>query len=145
MEVVIVLQPGVKMKKAAGVAVLLLALSAGHAAAQRAPADPRAGTVRTEVEEIVERSGVIPALEALAEAVAPELERTAEQLTVTLNALARRIAEDPELRASALRAARSGVEVAETVVLEQTTTLQEALRALAERLEARAAARQTLN
>jgi hypothetical protein len=131
------------MKNAAGVAVLLLALSAGHAAAQRAPADPRTGTVRTEVEEIVERSGVIPALEALAEAVAPELERTAEQLTVTLNALARRIADDPELRASALRAARGGVEVAETVVLEQTTTLQEALRALAERLEARAAARQT--
>jgi hypothetical protein len=133
------------MKNAAGVAVLLLALSAGHAAAQRAPADPRAGTVRTEVEEIVERSGVIPALEALAEAVAPELERTAEQLTVTLNALARRIADDPELRASALRAARGGVEVAETVVLEQTTTLQEALRALAERLEARAAARQIQN
>jgi hypothetical protein len=133
------------MKNAAGVAVLLLALSAGHAAAQRAPADPRTGTVRTEVEEIVERSGVIPALEALAEAVAPELERTAEQLTVTLNALARRIADDPELRASALRAARGGVEVAETVVLEQTTTLQEALRALAERLEARAAARQIQN
>jgi hypothetical protein len=133
------------MKNAAGVAVLLLALSAGHAAAQRAPADPRGGTVRTEVEEIVDRSGVIPALEALAEAVAPELERTAEQLTVTLNALARRIADDPELRASALRAARGGVEVAETVVLEQTTTLQEALRALAERLEARAAARQTQN
>jgi hypothetical protein len=133
------------MKNAAGVAVLLLALSAGHAAAQRAPADPRTGTVRTEVEEIVERSGVIPALEALAEAVAPELERTAEQVTVTLNALARRIADDPELRASALRAARGGVEVAETVVLEQTTTLQEALRALAERLEARAAARQIQN
>jgi hypothetical protein len=133
------------MKNAAGVAVLLLTLSAGHAAAQRAPADPRTGTVRTEVEEIVERSGVIPALEALAEAVAPELERTAEQVTVTLNALARRIADDPELRASALRAARGGVEVAETVVLEQTTTLQEALRALAERLEARAAARQIQN
>jgi uncharacterized coiled-coil protein SlyX len=133
------------MKNAAGVAVLLLALSAGHAAAQRAPADPRTGTVRTEVEEIVERSGVIPALEALADAVAPELERTAEQLTATLNALAKRIADDPELRASALCAAHNGVEVAETVVLEQTTTLQEALRALAERLEARAAARQIQN
>jgi hypothetical protein len=130
------------MKYAVATFALLLVLAAAAPAAAQQPPATRAETVRVEIEEIVERSGVIAALEALAEAIAPELERTVEQLTGTLDALATRVANDPELRASAVRAARGGVEVAEAVVVEQTTVLQEALRALAERLEELAAARE---
>lgn len=131
------------MKYAAGgIPVLLLVLSAGVAAAQQVPAETRTASGQGQIEGIVESSGIIPALETLAEAVAPELERTAEQLTVTFNALAARIANDPELRQSAVRAAQGGVEVAETVVVQQTSVLQEALRALAERLEVLAAGRE---
>jgi hypothetical protein len=126
-----------------GLAVaLFLLIPARPAAAQQPPAVDRGAGVRAEIEEIVERSGIVAALEALATAVAPELERTAEQLTATMSALVSRVANDPELRSAAVRAARSGVDVAETVVVEQTSALQEALRVLAERLEAAAAARE---
>jgi ribosomal protein L10 len=121
------------------IAVVLALVGAAPLAAQQAPA-ARGGAVATEIEQIVERSGVIPALEALAAAVAPELERTAEQLTNTLNLLAHRIARDPELRTAAVRAAQGTVDVAETVVVEQAGSLQQALRLLAERLDAAAAA-----
>jgi hypothetical protein len=128
-----------KLRSTALAATLVLA-SATAASAQQTQAGVRTGTIGAEIEEIVARSGVVPALEALAVAVAPELERTAEQLTGTLAALAARIAQDPQLRASAVRAGQGMVEVAEAVVVERTGILQEALRAAAERLEAMAAA-----
>jgi hypothetical protein len=120
-------------------AVLCGLVVAVPAEAQQAPA-PSGDRVIAEIEQIVDRSGVVPAIEALADAMAPELERTAEQLTATLNLLITRLANDPELRTAAVRAARGGVDVAETVVVEQSGTLQQALRVLADRLDAAAAA-----
>jgi hypothetical protein len=122
----------------AGAAALLVLAMGNPAAAQQTPkpAEPHAS-----VEQAVEASGLVPALEALAAAAAPELERTMEQLTTTFNVLATRIAEDAELRASAARAARGLAEVAESAVVEHAVTLQEALRALADRIEARTATR----
>jgi hypothetical protein len=129
-----------QMKKlVGGLAVLFGLVVAVPASAQQAPA-PSGDRVIAEIEQIVDRSGVVPAIEALADAMAPELERTAEQLTATLNLLITRLANDPELRTAAVRAARGGVDVAETVVVEQSGTLQQALRVLADRLDAAAAA-----
>jgi hypothetical protein len=119
-------------------ALLPLLLVAAPAAAQQ----ERAGSARAEMEQVIERSGVVPAVEALGAALGPELERTAEQLAATLNAVVSRLAADPELRASALRAARGAVDVAEVAVVEQAGALQEALKAAAERLEAIAKARE---
>jgi ABC-type transporter Mla subunit MlaD len=123
-----------------GRSVLLLVVPAGRAAAQQ-PAEPKPERVLGEVEEIVERSGILDALEAIATEAAPELERTLAQLTGTLSALAVRIANDPELRDSAARAAHGLVGAAETVLTEQSELLRDALREAAERIESLAAPR----
>lgn len=129
------------MKHLTAAAGLLLILGADPVAAQQAP-DRTAADAAARIEKTIEQSGVVPALEALATSVTPELERTADQLATTLSALADRIARDPELRASALRAARGMVDVAEVAVVEQTSVLQQVLREAADRLEAIAASRE---
>lgn len=116
-----------------GLAASLLLVSAHSAGAQQ-PAEQPAGGAMAEIEEVIARSGVRAAVDSLAIAAAPELERTMEQLAATVNALTTRIANDPELRGSAIRAAHGLVQVAELVVAEQSNTLQEALRAAAERI-----------
>jgi hypothetical protein len=66
--------------------------------------------------------------------VSPELQRSLDELAATLDRLGRRIANDPELRTSAVRTAQSLVSVAQIVVVQQADVLQEALKAAAERL-----------
>jgi hypothetical protein len=130
------------MKQIVGGMVTLLLLVAAHpAAAQQAPGGPvaRAGAA---IEQAIEQSGIVPALETLAAAATPELQRALDQLTASLNALATRIASDPELRSSAVRAARGAADVGEAVIIEQSGALQEALRTLADRIEALAAPRE---
>jgi hypothetical protein len=126
---------------AAGAGLLFVLASAGPVAAQQTP-DRGVTDAATRIEQTIERSGVVPALEALATSVTPELERTVDELAATLNVLADRTARDPELRASATRAARGMVDVAEVVVVEQTSVLQQILREAADRLETIAAARE---
>jgi hypothetical protein len=136
------------MKYVIGSVVAALAIvSAAPAAAQRAPAPSQQAPTekrdtRAELDRIVEQSGVVEAMEAVGAVVAPEFERTMEALAESLNTLAQRVAQDPELRSSALRAARGAVDVAEVVVVEQASVLQELLRAAADRIEAAAAARE---
>jgi hypothetical protein len=135
-----------KMKHAAtGLALLVLFTWAAPGAAQQQPEATRADSVRADVEQIVEQSGVVPALEQLATVAGPELERALDQLATTLGTLATRIAEDPELRTSAVRAARGMADVAAALVVEQADALQEALRTAADRLEAMAGAREPRN
>jgi hypothetical protein len=105
-------------------AAVLLFGTAPAAAQQRSGAGP-------EIEAAIERSGVIPAIEEVATAAAPELERIA----ASIEALVRRVAEDPALRRSALRAAQGTVEVAEIIVVDHIELVREALREAAERLE----------
>lgn len=110
------------MKSMIGGAVLAVLVSAAPAAAQ-----VDAGA---EIEDALRRSGIVTAVEELASAAAPELERIAE----SLGRLALRVSEDPELRRSALRAALGVVDVAEVVVVEQSAVLREGLRDAAEQL-----------
>jgi hypothetical protein len=116
-----------------GITVLITLFFAGNVAAQEQKATGAEG-IRAEVEGIVNRSGVVEALDSLAVASRPELERTLDALAATLNVFASRIANDPDLRESAVRAAQGLVGVAEVVVVEQSNVLQEALRAAADRI-----------
>jgi hypothetical protein len=119
---------------AGGLALLLVCVAAGPAHAQQLP-DARPEGVERQIEDIVQRSGILAALETLVTASSPELERTMEQVAGTLELLASRIAGDPELRASAARASRGLADVAEDVVVEQAVVLREALRTAADRIE----------
>lgn len=110
------------------------------AAAQQAGEDGLGG-IAERAQEAVERSGIEPALESIASASLPELQDALDQLATTLTVLAARIASDPELRESALRAAGGLVGVAQVAIEEQSDAIQEALRKLAERLEAMPAPR----
>ncbi|HSJ24957.1 MAG TPA: hypothetical protein VK929_09835 [Longimicrobiales bacterium] len=112
-------------------------LAAVPAAAQqpRPEGEPRSVEQRTSVDDVIQRSGIIEALEALAAAAAPEIERTAELLGQAVAGLATRLAEDQELRTSAARAAHGMVGVAEIMVVEQSATLLEALREAAAHIE----------
>jgi ABC-type transporter Mla subunit MlaD len=118
------------MKRSTLLAPLALIVLAGPAAAQQPQQRPA-----DRLEEVVARSGVVEAAEAIAAATQPELERTLEQLTSSLNQLFNRIATDPELRASALRAATGMATVAEALVDEQAKVVQEALKSAADALE----------
>jgi hypothetical protein len=121
-----------------GVIVLLLLASGQSVWGQQAPKPGAAA----QVEQAIEASGLVPALEAVAAAATPELERALDQLGAALSGLAARIANDAELRLSAARAARGLADVAEDVVVEQSLHLQEALRGLAERIERLTAGRE---
>ena len=99
------------------------------------PETGAAGDLGQRAREVVERSGVQPAVESIAAATAPELREALDQVAVTLAALVKRIASDPELHRSAVSAAGGLVGVAQDAIEEQSTAVQEALRKLAERLE----------
>ena len=66
--------------------------------------------------------------------ITPELQRTLDELAASLERVGRRIANDPELRASAVRAAQGFVGVAQLMVVQQAEMLQEVLRTMSERL-----------
>lgn len=123
-----------------GLTLLLSLVSAHSAIAQERDTAKTVGTT-AEIEAIISRSGIVTALDSLAAASAPELERTLDQLTSTLNVLADRIANDPELRRSAFRAAQGMVDVSQVIVAEQGKMLQDALKAAAERIAEAAEAR----
>lgn len=116
----------------AAIGALLVLVAAVPAAAQQDPTPPE--PPRT-VEQVIDSSGIIPAVEAIAASATPELERALGELARSLAVLASRIAEDPELRSSAARAGAGMAEVAEAVLVEQSGALQEALRELADRLD----------
>lgn len=66
--------------------------------------------------------------------VPAELQRTLDELVATLDRLGRRVANDPELRASAVRTAQAFVNVAQVMVVQQADVLGEMLKTVSERL-----------
>jgi hypothetical protein len=116
------------MKSCIALAALLAALAASPAAAQQ-PAVERA-------EAAPPTGPIAAAVDSAALAASPELEQALDQLTVALNGLVSRIANDPELRLAAAQAAQGMVGVAQIVVEEQSEVLQDVLRAAAEEIAA---------
>ena len=66
----------------------------------------------------------------------PELQKSLDELTEAVQALALRIASDPELKAAAMQVASGLVTTAHQVVTEQSVVIQEALKTAAERIAA---------
>jgi hypothetical protein len=116
----------------AGLAIFLVA-AAVPAAAQQPLGTPV--DVTTSVEEAIEQSGIVAALDSVMAVSTPELERSLGELAETLETVGRRLADDPQLRLSALRAAQGLTSVAQVVLVEQSRALEEALRAAVERLD----------
>jgi hypothetical protein len=117
----------------AGLSLLIVLIANQPVAAQQDPLG-KPDSVSVAIEEAIQRSGIVAALDSIAAATAPELERSLEQLAGTLESIGSRIASDPQLRMSAIRAAQGLTNVAQLVLVEQSRVLQEALRTAAERL-----------
>ena len=66
----------------------------------------------------------------------PELQKSLDDLAAAVQALALRIASDPELKAAAVKVASGFVNTAQQVVAEQSVVLQDALKTAAERIAA---------
>jgi ABC-type transporter Mla subunit MlaD len=64
----------------------------------------------------------------------PELQKSIDQLAASVQALATRVATDPELHAAAIQLASSFVATAQQVVSEQAVVLQEALKTAAQKI-----------
>lgn len=66
----------------------------------------------------------------------PELQKSLEELGQAVQALALRVANDPQLRAAALQVASGFVNTAQQVVAENSTIIEEALKTAAEGIAA---------
>jgi hypothetical protein len=66
----------------------------------------------------------------------PELQQSLEDLAASVQALANRIASDPQLRASAIRVASGLVSTAQQVVTEQSGAIESALKTAADKIAA---------
>ena len=86
------------------------------------------------------RTATIQVNDSLKIKPSPELQKSLDDLAAAVQALALRIASDPELRAAAIQAASSFVVTAQQAVAEQSVALQEGLKVAAERIAAVGAA-----
>ncbi|HEY3114464.1 MAG TPA: hypothetical protein VGJ62_12340 [Gemmatimonadaceae bacterium] len=66
----------------------------------------------------------------------PELQKALDDLAAAVQALALKIASDPQIKAAAMQVASGAVTTAQQVVAEQSVAIQEALRTAAERISA---------
>jgi len=66
----------------------------------------------------------------------PELQKSLDELAASVQALAQRIANDPQIRSDAMRVASGLVNTTQRVVSEQSVVIQEALKSAADRIAA---------
>src|SRR5438876_972803 len=66
----------------------------------------------------------------------PELQKALDDLAAAVQALALRIASDPQIKAAAMQVASGAVITAQQVVAEQSVAIQDALKTAAERISA---------
>lgn len=114
-------------------ALLAVILSASAAAAQQ-PSPPANDPSPSAQSTAAERAQARAAGDSLRIEITPELQRTLDELAASLERVGRRIANDPELRNSAVRAAQGFVGIAEVVVVQQAAILQEMLKTMSDRL-----------
>jgi len=112
------------MKRIAILLVLLIGLATTSAARSQQPAAP---------------SGAKPAAgraDSVSFKPSPELQKSLEDLAKAVQALASRIASDPEIKSAAIQVASGFVNTAQQVVAEQSVAIQHALKTAAERIAA---------
>jgi hypothetical protein len=114
------------MKRIALLLVLVAGVATTSAARSQQPADktPAAAKQSTRIDDSVK---IKPS---------PELQKSLDELAAAVQALALRIASDPELKAAAMQVASGFLNTAQQVVTEQSVVLQDALKTAAERIAA---------
>ncbi|HEX6628897.1 MAG TPA: hypothetical protein VF105_13165 [Gemmatimonadaceae bacterium] len=112
------------MKKIALLFVLVIGLAAASAARSQQPATPGQSKATSTVTDTVVFKP------------SPELQKSLEDLAAAMQALAQRIANDPEIKTAAMNVASGFVTTAQQVVAEQSGAIEEALKTAAERISA---------
>ena len=114
------------IKRLALLLVLFAALAAASAARSQQPAgkSSRSPKARAQVDDSVRFKP------------SPELQKSLDELAASVQALAHRIASDPQIRSDAMRVASGLVTTTQRVVAEQSVVLQEALKTAADRIAA---------
>ncbi len=114
------------MKRFALLLVLFAGLAATSAARSQQPTAKAPGSGKQTIQ-----SGDTVKLKP-----SPELQKSLDELAAAVQALALRIASDPELKAAAMQVASGFLNTAQQVVTEQSLVLQEALKTAADRIAA---------
>jgi len=112
------------MKRIALLLVLVIGLAAASAARSQQPTNAPAAKPSTTVSDTVSLKP------------SPELEKALEELAAAVQALALKIASDPQIKTAAMQVASGAVTTAQQVVAEQSVAIQEALKTAAERISA---------
>jgi len=111
------------MKRIALLLVLVLGLAAAPAARSQSPAGDPSAKSKAQRDTIDLKAS-------------PELQKALADLANAIQALAQRIASDPEVKTAAMQVATGVVVTAQQVVAEQSVHIQEALKTAAERISA---------
>ncbi|MEO8908682.1 MAG: hypothetical protein ABI408_00435 [Gemmatimonadaceae bacterium] len=113
------------IKKLALLLVLIAAFVAASAARSQQPAEKTSDPVkRAQSRDSVDLK------------ISPELKKSLDDLAASVQALARRIANDPQIRSDAIRVASGLVTTAQHVVTEQSVVLEDALKNAAGKIAA---------
>lgn len=112
------------MKKIALLFVLVIGLAAASAARSQQPATPGQNKAPSTVTDTVVFKP------------SPELQKSLDDLAAAMQALAQRIANDPEIKSAAMNVASGLVTTAQQVMTEQSGAIEEALKTAAERISA---------
>lgn len=114
------------IKRLALLLVLFAAVAAASAARSQQPAGKSSNSpkARVQVDDSVKFRP------------SPELQKSLDELAASVQALAHRIASDPQIRSDAMRVASGLVTTTQRVVAEQSVVLQEALKTAADRIAA---------
>ena len=112
------------MKRLALLLVLVLGLAAASAARSQQPANEPAAKSKAARADTVEFKP------------SPELQKSLDDLAAAVQALAKRIASDPQIKAAAMQVASGAVTTAQQVISEQSVHIQDALKTAAERISA---------
>lgn len=113
------------IKRVALLLVLFAALAAASAARSQQPVGKSSGSIKPHTVE-----------DSVKFKPSPELQKSLDELAASVQALAQRIASDPQIRSDAMRVASGLVTTTQRVVAEQSVVIQEALKSAADRIAA---------
>jgi hypothetical protein len=113
------------IKRVALLLVLFAALVAASAARSQQPAGKSSGSAKPRTVE-----------DSIKFKPSPELQKSLDELAASVQALAQRIANDPQIRSDAMRVASGLVNTTQRVVAEQSVVIQEGLKTAADRIAA---------
>lgn len=113
------------IKRVALLLVLFAALVAASAARSQQPAGKSSGSAKPR-----------PVEDSVKFKPSPELQKSLDDLAASVQALAHRIASDPQIRSDAMRVASGLVTTTQRVVAEQSVVIQDALKTAADRIAA---------